>query len=275
MNHRTLPNPVVVVPVHLQHPTQDERFSLQRCGQVLGSHSIRIVHPDGLNLKAYKDLLPTAKPLPVPRDWMASIRAYNRMMINPAFYRMLGLFSHALVHEPDALVFSDQLFYWCEQPFDYIGAPWFEGYGGASPSASIIGVGNSGFSLINIGAITSFLERNQRWISRRLIIKEFLRKAINRSSCYSFGFLMEALGSSGQLRGAHRLADDNCDTFLSRHASAVSPPLLRIADPAAALRFSWEVNPERCFDLCERRAPFGTHAWAKYSRSFILSMLPN
>ena len=269
----SLPNPVVVVPVHRQQPTPDEQFSLKRCGQVLGSHPIRIVHPDGLNMEAYKDLLPTAKPLRVPAAWMASIRAYNRMMINPAFYRKLDQFSHALIHEPDALVISDQLFYWCEQSFDYIGAPWFEGFDAATPDAPIIGVGNSGFSLINIKAIRLFLHSNRRWISRMTIAKEFLKKILLRPSSYSLNFLMEALGSSGLLSGAHRLVYDNCDVFLMLHASLSSSPLLRVAEPESALQFSWEVNPIRCSELCDNRAPFGIHAWARYDRSFVLRML--
>ena len=273
MNQKIRPNPVVVVPVHRQQPTPDEQFSLQRCGQVLGHHPIRIVHPDGLHLETYKDLLPTAKPLPVPAAWMASIRAYNRMMINPAFYRKLDKFSHALIHEPDALVISDQLYYWCEQPFDYIGAPWFEGFDAATPGAPIIGVGNSGFSLINIEAIRLFLDSDRRWISKLTILKELSRKLLQRPSRYSIHVLIEALGSSGLLGGAHSLVDDNCDAFLSHHASEAFPALFRIADPASALQFSWEVNPVRCSELCDYRAPFGVHAWAKYNRSFILNVL--
>lgn len=275
MNHKLRPTPVVVVPIHRQQPTADERFSLQRCSQVLGHHPIRIVHPDGLNLELYKDLLPTARPLPVPESWMASIRAYNRMMINPAFYQKLDQFSHALVHEPDALAISDQLLYWCEQPFDYIGAPWFEGFQDATPDAPMIGVGNSGFSLIKISAIRLFLESNRRWISRMIIAKDLLRKILRRPSRYPLNFLIEAFGSSGLLGGAHRLVDDQCDIFLSFHASNCYPPLFIVADPNTALRFSWEVNPSRCSELCNNQLPFGIHAWAKYDRSFILDILRN
>lgn len=273
MNKISPPNPVVVVPVHRPQPTPDEQFSLQRCGQVLSSHPICIVHPEGLNLEVYLSLLPTATLLTVPADWMSSIRAYNRMMINPAFYRKLDGFSHALTHEPDALVISDELLYWCEQPFDYIGAPWFDGFSAAAPDARIIGVGNSGFSLINIASIRIFLESKRRWISRLSIAQEMSRKLLRRPSRYSFHFLIEAFGSSGLLRGAHRLVDENCDVFLARHASGDFPLVWRIADLDAAVQFSWEVNPARCSELCDHRPPFGIHAWARYNRSFVLDML--
>jgi hypothetical protein len=267
------PNPVVVVPVHRAQPTPDEQFSLLRCGRVLGAHPIHIVHPEGLNLDAYRNLLPTSTPLAVPSAWMSSIRAYNRMMINPAFYRRLHGFSHVLIHEPDALVISDQLLYWCDQPFDYIGAPWFEGFHAATLDAPIIGVGNSGFSLINIAAICFFLASNRRWISRLSIAKELSRRLLRRPARYSVRFLVQALGSSGSFGGAHRLVDEHCDTFLSLHAPGSSLGLFRIAEPASALQFSWEVNPVRCSELCGHRPPFGIHAWTRYDRSFVSNML--
>lgn len=267
------PNPVVVVPVHRLHPTDDEQFSLKRCGNLLGCHPIFIVHPHGLNLEPYFDLLPTATPLPVPAEWMASIRAYNRMMINPAFYAMFERFSHLLVHEPDALVISDQLLYWCEKPFDYIGAPWFEGFHAAPPDAPIIGVGNSGFCLINISAIRSLLDSSQRWISRKFILNELSRKLLGRTSRFSFDFLFRAFGKAGTMGGAHRLVATNCDTFLSNHASVCNLNSFRIADPLSAILFSWEVNPQSCFRLCGRSLPFGVHAWARYDPTFILNLL--
>lgn len=273
MNMKTNSNPVVLVPVHQPLPTADELFSMKRCGKLLGSHPIRIVHPVGLNLDAYLELLPTATPLPVPASWMSSIRAYNRMLINPAFYQELDCFSHALIHEPDALVISDQLFYWCKQPFDYIGAPWFEGFAVASPDAPITGVGNSGFSLINIAAVHRFLKSDIRWISRPSVFKEISKKLLRRPCVYSIQFLMAALGDSGSLRGAHRLTNDNCDLFITHHAAGNPTMPFSIADPKHAVQFSWEVNPRRCYELCHRRPPFGIHAWARYDRTFVLDML--
>jgi hypothetical protein len=273
MNMASTCKPVVLVPVHRPQPTPDEQFSLKRCGQLLGSHPIRIVHPDGLNLEAYRDLLPTAKPFSVPVAWMASIQAYNRMMINPAFYSQFDQFSHVLVHEPDALVISDQLIYWCEQPFDYIGAPWFLGTSAAAQDAPIIGVGNSGFSLIKIMAIRRLLESKHRWISRSLIAKELLRKFRRLPSRYSFAYLFGVLGYSGLLRGAHRVLDMHWDIFLSFHASSCFPLEFKIADPHSAMHFSWEVNPVRCAELCSNCPPFGIHAWARYNRAFVLNLL--
>jgi hypothetical protein len=50
-------------------------------------------------------------------------------------------------------------------------------------------------------------------------------------------------------------------------------PSFRVAPISEALRFSWEVLPDRCFDLCEGRLPFGFHAWARYDREFLVPHL--
>jgi hypothetical protein len=273
MNCKDIPNPVVVVPVHRPKPTPDEQISLRRCFEVLSAHPIWIVHPEDLSLEPYQELLPSAVPLPVPTAWMGSIRAYNRMMINPTFYQMLAQFSHALIHEPDALVISDQLLFWCEQPYDYIGAPWFQGYHSATPDASIIGVGNSGFSLINLSAIRSAFNSNSRWISRMTIVKEITKKLLRRTSCYKTRFLLKAFGPDGLLRYAHRVVDSNCDLFISTSIPSVRADQFTVADVQAAVRFSWEVNPVKCAELCNNCPPFGVHAWSRYDRHFIERLL--
>ena len=57
-----------------------------------------------------------------------------------------------MIYHPDALVFSDQLEYWCGQDFDYIGAPWVVHKDApyAGQSAHEGKVGNGGFALIKI-----------------------------------------------------------------------------------------------------------------------------
>lgn len=273
MNASCRPKPVVVVPVHRPYPTADEQFGLKRCGTLLGSYPISIVHPAGLDLDPYLKLLPAATPFPVSPSWMASVRAYNRMMANPAFYRNFRSFSHILIHEPDALVLSDQLIYWCEQPYDYIGAPWFKGFTAAGPHAPFAGVGNSGFSLINVSAIYRFFSSDVRWFGRTAIAKEFLKKIFRRPSVYPVRFLFQALGPAGIMSGAHTALIVNFDYFIAAQLSNISRLKLDIPHPEVAMHFSWEVNPSRCFALCGNVPPFGIHAWARYDRKFVESIL--
>jgi len=272
INRLIAPNPVVVVPVHRQKPTADEQLSLRQCHKLLGHYPIRVVHPEGLELSEYHRLLPNAKSLPVPNSWMASIQAYNRMMINPAFFRKLDCFTHLLIHEPDAIALSDKLLDWCSQPYDYIGAPWFDGFHQANPESPIIPGGNSGFSLIRVSAIKNILRSGYRWMPLSLIARELKKKALWKPNNFRFSYLLKLLGVAGQMRGAHLVLEENFDLFLCRHIP-YADPTFAIAPPEIAIAFSWEVNPKTCYELNNARLPFGIHAWARYDRLFVEQLL--
>ena len=264
--------PLVVVPVHRPEPTVDEAFGIQRCGQILVDHPITFILPDSLSGLAYQRLIPNARLCRVPAKWMASVKSYNRMIIRPSFYSLFKGYTHLLIHEPDALVFADQLLYWCRQSFDYIGAPWFEGFSNPASDAPVIGIGNSGFSLIRISAIQRFLLSRDRWISRKLVLWQIYCLLRGQHCRYPLSSLLRMLGSAGSVVGAHRVLEDHCDGFISEWASRIRPSL-RLASVEQALHFAWEVSPRRCSELIHGQLPFGVHAWRRYDPDFILQCL--
>jgi hypothetical protein len=246
----------VLIPVHRAHPTHLERISLRQCGRCLPGRDFVVLASRGLDIGAYRELLPGAREIRVEPSWMGSRAAYNRLMIAPLVYDRLSGRSHILVHEPDSLVLRDELDHWCRQPFDYIGAPWFEGFSDPAPHAAPIGVGNFGLSLLRVDAVRAALTSRQRW--------QPLTARMRRG--------LQAIRARGQLRSTWRFYDGHCDIFWS----AVVPtlvPSFRVAPIAAALRFSWEVLPARCFELTGGQLPFGFHAWARYDRDFLLPHL--
>jgi hypothetical protein len=197
---------------------------------------------------------------------MESRQAYNRLMISPLVYNALAGCSHVLVHEPDAMVLRDELDYWCRQSFDYIGAPWFDGFAAAKPNARLIGVGNFGLSLLRLEAVTEVLGSRQRWYPWSRIARD-LTKGLSGSA----GRLRQAcraITATGQLRKAWQIYDGHCDIFWSEIVPHIVPSF-RIAPIDQAIRFCWEVLPAQCFDMCNRQLPFGFHAWSKYDRHFL------
>jgi hypothetical protein len=266
------PRPLVLIPVHRAEPNADEAFSIRRCGQILGKHDITFLLPLTLNASAYRSLIPQASVCRVPARWMSTIQQYNRMLVNPSFYCMFHGYTHLLIHEPDALVFRDQLLHWCDQPIDYIGAPWFEGFSNPAIDAPIIGVGNSGFSLIRLRAIKAFLVSTTRWISRKFVLRQILAVLRGQDCQYPLPSLLAMFGSAGSISGAHRVLEDHCDGFISEF-STKGTPLLVIGSVEQALLFAWEVNPRHCFQLANGITPFGVHAWRRYDSSFILDCL--
>ncbi len=271
-------NPVVVIPVHKPMPTDWERTSLARCGVVLQGSEIIVLAPESIRLDEYYEILPSAKELRVKDECMASLRAYNRLMIAAVIFRELQQYSHALIHEPDAIVVDDQLDYWCRQPYDFIGAPWFEGYRGAKSGARPIGVGNFGFSLLRVQGCLDALSSNARWFSgldlRNAVarsIEDLLggrpHEARRRLAC-----AWQGVGQRGRLANAYEIFPGNCDAFWGLVVPRVANGF-RVAPVECAVCFAWEVQPRECAALTGYRLPFGLHAWGKYDPDFVLPLL--
>jgi hypothetical protein len=229
-----------------------------------------VLAPQGLDLSAYRELLPGAGELRVAPHWMESHAAYNRLMIAPLVYEALADYSHVLVHEPDALVLRDELDHWCAQPFDYIGAPWFEGFADPGPDTPLVAVGNFGLSLLRVDAARAALSSRKRWHPVVTAGKDLVKGLLGSRERLRRGW--HGIGAGGQLRGAWRLYDSHCDIFWCELVPSLLPSF-RVASVAEALRFSWEVLPGRCFELCDGRLPFGFHAWARYDLEFLIPHL--
>lgn len=258
--------PVVVIPVHLSAPTAADEISLRQCSKVLSRWDITIVAPEFLDLAGYYALIPNAKELRVKSCWMRDIKSYNQMMMSPVVFNALKSYTHMLLHEPDAIVLRDELEYWCRQPFDYIGAPWFDGFKDAHSDAPVVGVGNSGFSLHRLELARYVTSSRKRWYPWRQIINDFVQGARGDITRLRRGFA--GIGSGGRVKGAWKLYQENCDMFWSRLVPRFFPEF-RVAPVASALKFSWEVLPARCMAMNHGALPFGIHAWAKYDFEFL------
>jgi hypothetical protein len=262
--------PVVVVPVHRASPIDSERVALRQCGRCLAGHDIVLLAPKGLDLGAYRELMPASESLRIDPRWMSGRREYNRLMITPLVYDAMADYTHMLVHEPDAIVLRDELEYWCRQPFDYIGAPWFDRYSDALPDARVIGAGNFGFSLRVVSAARAVLASGGSWYPLRGIVADLLRGALGDRKGLQRG--LRTLRRAGRLRDAANFYEGNCDSYWAQVVPRRVPEF-RVAPPQRAARFSWEVLPRRCQAMTHGALPFGAHAWARYEPGFWLPRL--
>lgn len=261
-------NPAVMIPMHKPEPSSEEKVALIQCQKILGEHPIYLLHPEGMNIQIYQSIFPSLKSLTAPVETMASIAAYNKLMISPFIFNALASHSHLLIHEPDAIILKNDLDFWCEQDFDYIGAPWFAS--DEVGNLQLKATGNFGLSLINLKAANSLFAHNSRWFSPSMIVRDLLRGL--RGQRGMFKRAIKAIGSSGKLSSAHHLYHDHCDIFWSYLVPKVAPQF-RIAPPERAIHFSWEKNPGKCFEICQGKLPFGIHAWPKYDQTFIKPLL--
>ena len=131
----------------------------------------------------------------------------------------------------DAFVFKDELKYWCNLGYDYIGAPWFDRYHESTMDSPIIGVGNGGFSL-------------------RRVTKFYLGSKI-----------------AHLLRPDLKKLNVQEDMYWVNHIAPYFPGF-KVAPIDIALKFAFENHPKRCLELNQNKLPFGVHAWHKYDLDF-------
>lgn len=257
------PNPAIVIPTHKEEPTLEEKISLIQCQKVLGNFPIYLLHPLGMKIDAYKAIFPNLMYLSVSPELMGSISAYNKLMISPLIFKALQNYSHLLIHEPDAIVLKNSLIYWCEQGYDYIGAPWF--LNEDVSDFRLKATGNFGLSLMNVNAANTIFQRNARWYTPSMILRDLLRCIRGRADLTR---VFKAMGAEGKLTAASRLYTEHCDIFWSYMVPKINPKFKK-APPESAINFAWEKNPEKSFKKCNGEMPFGIHAWSKYNYEFL------
>lgn len=255
---------VILIFVHAPALRWFEAVSLLQCFKILGNYPIRLVCPEGLDVTAYRELAPGLVADHIHPALLESLRSYNRMKIHPFIYRKYSDFKFILTYELDAFVFRDELNYWCSRNYDYIGAPWFEGFTAAMPHSEPSGVGNSGFSL---RCVQSALRVTHSWTLIRPL-SEIIGKW-RRDCRLSAGNLWMLAGRLGWKNIFHHwlnFFDENEDIYWSLAGQRING--FKVAPYDQARRFSFEVNPGRLFGEEEERLPFGCHKWMNCDPDF-------
>ena len=161
----TPPRPAVVVPAYKTTLNGYEWISLRRAFEVFTDTPIRLLVPVSLQAEAadtFRTLLEghrCARLEPIADHWLSSVEAYNQLCLDPLLYQRFRAFSHLLIYQLDAYVFTDELLTWCRQDLDYIGAPIYPlGVPYGKHRVQCIGAG--GFSLRRTTAFLRALESN-------------------------------------------------------------------------------------------------------------------
>ncbi|HEX5707250.1 MAG TPA: DUF5672 family protein [Pyrinomonadaceae bacterium] len=265
----------VVVPVYRETLTADEELSRRHLEHHLGAHDKFLAAPERLSLT-----LPGYHVAKFADEFFHSTVTYSALLLSEEFYRAFAAYEYILIYQLDALVFSDQLREWCATGLDYVGPPWLPGEPGVDFVTEPT-VGNGGFSLRRVESFLEVLradgverERDKYWeaMYEAAPAGEKLRRLPRK--------IMRRLGLSvaggraivgGSRAGAAVDADPggrfNEDCFWSFRAREYRPDF-RVATAEEGLRFAFEVNPRKCYELAGRRMPFGCHAWRRYDPAF-------
>ena len=252
----------VVVPTSAQLVlSPDEEISLRHLAHFLGKYDRYFVSPENAAISRPGFAVET-----FPARYFGSTQAHGLLMFSEEIYERFRRYKYILMHHLDSLVLSDQLARWCETDLDLVGAPWLRCED--SPWVDRPRVGNGGFTLMKIESHLNVLRSK--------------RPAVNpdeywRTLCGATPPLLrwrhlprrylKRLSVFNNVRWETRRWRGNGDHFWADEAVKYWPDF-RVASVEQGLQFAFEVAPRMCFELNNRRLPFGCHAWARYDRAF-------
>jgi hypothetical protein len=257
-------NICVIIPVHKSQPSQYESVSLAACKQHLNRYDCFLIYPEGTDVSAYtaqhNDLLLK----PVNPQWLSSIEQYNKMKLDLSFYNLFSSYRYMLTYELDAYIFNDGLENTNALTFDFIGAPFFEGYWDAKADSPFVAGCNSGFSVRNIASCINALKGMEQyrlhWQLYKVLLKPIrrLRLLLNRLTRSKYEVF---------ITGRFSFYFD--DFYINEDVvwTEIIPqlfPTFTVADPMSALKFSFEYNLEHSLQLNGGQLPLGCHAWYKH-----------
>lgn len=226
----------VIIPIYKPFLTNSEKTNIKISILNLEGFEIFFMTFKNLNVDYYKNQFKSINYIYFDDAYFKSISDYSRLMLSQNLYESFSKFSHILICQTDAIALKPELSYWLNQPYDYIGAPWPNGFeytlyddfphvnGGVKSKAF---VGNGGFSLRNINACLNLFE-------------EF---PLTRKEWIEFGH-----------------AEDLFFGFTSSLSKK-----FRIPNIMVAALFSHETQSHYLYNLTGSVTPFGCHAYETHA----------
>lgn len=253
VKHRSAEQVAVVIPIYKQNPNPSEAKSLAQGLKVFSSYPIVFIAPDNLDTTYYEECSKEHTNIYFQRfhdSYFKSIGNYNALMTAKFFYKTFLKYQFILIYQLDAFVFRDELEYWCSLNYDYIGAPWLDGW--MKPY---------------LGKMNWY--RNLKWKIQN-------REGLVGNGGYSLRktkSLLLALILFGKNDSEVDLSAEHEDVFFSRTVPR-KIPFFSIPSIQVAVKFAFETNPALCFRLNNCELPFGCHGWEKNDPDFYKEHIP-
>lgn len=237
-------NCAVLIPIYKSQLDEDELFSVKTSLSNLHGHDVYWVAPNGIDLSFYRQNFGSIQPQYFDAEYFKNIAGYNKLLTSTFFYETFIDYEFCLICQPDAIVLKPELQDWLEKPYDYIGAPWPNGYSLKIQTNKIpIPEGITCTAFVGNGGLS--LRRNKACIE---LLDEF-----------------DDVAENWRINGH---AEDLFFAFLANLSEKFSTPNLM-----TAAKFSHDIEPILLNKITRYRIPFGVHAWSKYDRSHWINIL--
>ena len=168
-SHSNAPSCVVVVPLYKAALDENETTAMDQSLAHLSDYEVRyLTHPQ-LSLDWYEARWGKRPTMLMDAANFQSPRTYSAMLLSHEFYDRLSGADFHLICQTDAIVFKPELGFWLSAGYDYLGAPWPDGWEMMFPLGKTLDepepflvrsfVGNGGFSLRRTQTMVRALER--------------------------------------------------------------------------------------------------------------------
>lgn len=255
----------IVVPYHRKELLPEEQVSLRHLWRHLSGFPRYQISPQSSSLRLEGFTFRGCD-----NGYFTTVKAYDRLMLSKGIYESFSEYEHILIYQLDCLVFRNDLEWWCNQEFDYIGAPLFKVKG--RPDSGFSQACNGGLSLRKVKSFLAVLESSKYVAERASFVSDVFHQPFVEVRPLSWlkrwGKRLEVARAVRQGVKAYAAGCSvNEDHFWSARASYFDPAF-RVAPPETALQFAFEAAPAWCFERNGRKLPFGAHAWQKWDRAF-------
>ncbi len=198
--------------------------------------------------------------------YFESLISYSNLLMTSRFYKRFSSYDYMLIFQTDALILRGDLNTFIRLDKAYIGAPWID----KNRATKKLLIGNGGLSLRKVDYFIEITRLNSIFPSKwwfKFPQQRFLRWGIVGLLFPLFCVLdvvVKVFGRSlffDKMRLFSTAEDVSFAKWLGHH-HADMPTLEEAVD------FSFESNPQRCYDINNQRLPFGCHAWERYDLEF-------
>jgi hypothetical protein len=242
----------VTIPIYKQYPDANELISLNQTIRILNRYPIIFFAPQSLDTSFYENHCANKINFKIKRfnnDYFDGIQGYNKLMLSKEFYFAFNNYKYILICQLDAYVFRDELEYWCNKGYDYIGAP----YAFVDMDAYPMKV------LTKYRALLKIIKRYFPW---SYTFKQVGNGGLSLRNVKKTLFLLNFKKLHPKLWKT--LMEDNFFQYWGN----VMFPFFKLPDVIEAAKFSIELDPEKTFQSIGNKLPFGCHAYMRYQPEF-------
>ncbi len=264
----------IVIHVYKESLIPEEEMSLRQLNHIMGGYPVIITAPQYFDASAYRAILKNQvhRVIEYPACYFNGISGYNKLMLSKPYYQALLEYEYILLHHTDAYVFRDELAYWMDKSYDYIGAPVYA-YDGTMNPTRYICVGQGGFSLRKVKTFYELADSGQiiyKWadIKENFLLYNWKGKVARLP--YYLGLFTTRQARLNSLRSGVK---ENEDVIWGHYVPKYIPSF-SVAPFDEAYQFSMEYNCDTLLALNKGKLPFGCHGWYKdLFRSFWLPFI--